>query len=563
MTERQTDGARAERAILGAVLLDNALWSQVAPLDSDDFSLQANGIIYSRMRDLLDTGRPVDEITLSAEIEQHGELDPIGGVAYLSSLIDGVVDRPSIEHYVKMIRGNAGARHVAHGTEAICELARKGASVTELRAHLVDLDRVAGQYESSDNIRQFPAVPELLNREIRGMDYLIQGLIPTQSLTLWAGIDGTAKTYLAQNLAIAVSTGGKFLGAQCRRMPVLYLDYENPDFAVRGRLELMGAKPNPNLKIWGTWLSEQPPQIGNQLLPTIAKEVQPLMIFDPFRYAHGAEENDSTEMMAVMKDLRACVVAGATVIILHHPAKAEGSTGRGSTAIRGAVDLAYMQELSDTTGLITLSCVKNRFGERPKLTIRPDFEEGTFELTDSPKFAKVMEDVDALAEIIRATPWLPQNQILERWSGNRNHGISLLKEYRGSRWKMVKEGRSFLYGPSVSESDTTADTDDTDSSGQGCSGDRYHSIPPLRGILRIPIPPGGTEDSDPSVSESDPVPIPIPQSCYTHPKNTSAWWTRPDGSAVCGLCHPSSNGKLFVLAGLQEQELDLYAREGN
>ena len=156
--------------------------------------------------------------------------------------------------------------------------------------------------------------------------------------------------------------------AQCtRRVTLLQVS------VVRSRLDLMGATPTPYLKCWGTWLPDQPPQVGNQLLLAITKEVQPLMIFDPFRYAHGAEENDSTEMMVVMRDLRACVTAGATVIIFHHPAKVEGSTGRGSTAIRGAVDLAYMQELSDETGLITLRCVKNRFGERPSLTIKPNF----------------------------------------------------------------------------------------------------------------------------------------------------------------------------------------------
>src|SRR5271154_5013585 len=98
----------AERSILGAVLLDNSLYDQAAEhLSSDHFSLDAHRRIYSRMRDLQETGRPVDMITLVEELDRRKEVEAIGGVAYLSSLIDGVPDRPSIEHYVRIVRNKA------------------------------------------------------------------------------------------------------------------------------------------------------------------------------------------------------------------------------------------------------------------------------------------------------------------------------------------------------------------------------------------------------------------------------------------------------------------------
>jgi len=86
------------------------------------------------------------------------------------------------------------------------------------------------------------------------------------------------------------------------------------------------------------------PQIGSEVLVGIAKKVG-LIVIDPFRYSHGADENDSTEMMGIMQQLRYCAVQGAAVVVLHHPAKREGSTGRGSSAIRGAADVALLQEL--------------------------------------------------------------------------------------------------------------------------------------------------------------------------------------------------------------------------
>ena len=63
--------------------------------------------IWSRMRDLQETGRRVDTITLIEELDRRREVEAIGGVAYLSSLIDGVPERPSIEDYIRIVRNKA------------------------------------------------------------------------------------------------------------------------------------------------------------------------------------------------------------------------------------------------------------------------------------------------------------------------------------------------------------------------------------------------------------------------------------------------------------------------
>jgi replicative DNA helicase len=97
----------AERSILGAILLESLLFDQAAELKPDDFSLDAHRRIFSRMRDLQDAGRPVDMITLAEELDRRKEIEAIGGVAYLSSLIDGLPERPSIEHYVRIVRNKA------------------------------------------------------------------------------------------------------------------------------------------------------------------------------------------------------------------------------------------------------------------------------------------------------------------------------------------------------------------------------------------------------------------------------------------------------------------------
>jgi replicative DNA helicase len=100
----------AERSILGAILMETLLFDQAAELKPDDFSLDAHRRIFSRMRDLQDSGRPVDMITLAEELDRRKEVEAIGGVAYLSSLIDGLPERPSIEHYVRIVRNKSQLR---------------------------------------------------------------------------------------------------------------------------------------------------------------------------------------------------------------------------------------------------------------------------------------------------------------------------------------------------------------------------------------------------------------------------------------------------------------------
>ena len=110
----------AERSILGAILLDNNLQDQAATvLVPDDFSLDGHRRIYSRMMELSDSARPIDIITLTEELHRHKELESVGGVAYIASLTDGVPRRPSIEHYVKIVRDKALLRGVIHAASGI------------------------------------------------------------------------------------------------------------------------------------------------------------------------------------------------------------------------------------------------------------------------------------------------------------------------------------------------------------------------------------------------------------------------------------------------------------
>lgn len=295
-------------------------------------------------------------------------------------------------------------------------------------------------------------VPDIITMDIEPPEYLVPALgIPRNSIALWTATDGVGKTFLAEAMAIAVSRGDFFLGMRCRQASVLYIDLENPNFEVQTRIHKMReVTANPNLRVWGTWCLEQPPQAGSDYLLEVAEKFQPLIVIDPLRYFHGGDENDSSIMSGVMQYLRACAVYGCAVVLLHHPAKTEGSTGRGSGAIRGACDLAFLHKLKPDTDLITLTIDKNRFGARRTFTIRADFENGTFETTDSPYVTQQNTDTANLSAIITQTPGLSQNAITKQSGMQRKRCVDLLRQGNGIHWR-EKDGSSMrspvLYYP--------------------------------------------------------------------------------------------------------------------
>jgi replicative DNA helicase len=102
-----------ERSILGAVLLDNTTLHQALEvLNRDDFYLDAHRRIFEKMTVLFEKDRPIDPITLREELERSGELEQIGGVSYIASLLDGTPYLRNIEHYAKIVRDKSLLRRL-------------------------------------------------------------------------------------------------------------------------------------------------------------------------------------------------------------------------------------------------------------------------------------------------------------------------------------------------------------------------------------------------------------------------------------------------------------------
>lgn len=114
----------AERMILGVILLDNVTINQaVEHLKPDDFFLPSHRRIFDKMVKLYEQGQGIDPLTLQEELRRAGELDQIGGPAYIASLFDGVPRFSNIESYVKIVKGKGMLRKLIGAGNQVMQMA--------------------------------------------------------------------------------------------------------------------------------------------------------------------------------------------------------------------------------------------------------------------------------------------------------------------------------------------------------------------------------------------------------------------------------------------------------
>jgi AAA domain-containing protein len=313
-----------------------------------------------------------------------------------------------------------------------------------------DPDR-GGREGGAAKILDLPDVPDLLALPVEPISWLVDRMIPRAAVTLVAGEPGSYKSWLALRLGRSVAEGAAFLERACPALPVLYLDRENPQAVVRERMAVLGIRSAERLRVWGGWLEDAPPGIGDARLLQIARRWKPLILFDSFIRFHECDENSATEMAPVMGELRALAHAGATVVALHHRAKSEASRYRGSSDILGGVDVAFAVSRDRDAGLVKLQCFKSRFASEFSITLRPELESnGDFALADPPAVSREGSDVEALRRLISTEPGLSQREVVRRAGLPQSRGIELLRREEGRAWRTKRgsHGAIRYYPPS-------------------------------------------------------------------------------------------------------------------
>jgi len=214
----------AERSVLGAILIHNdAFNSAVEVIDSGDFFRDAHRRIFDKMVRLQERGDAIDLVTLKEELTRSGELDEVGGPAYISALVDGVPRSTNVEHYARIIKEKSTLRNLIYSANKIlanaydaeeeadtildqAESAIFAIADKKIRDGFVSLKDLA---ESSlDTIEKLASRKELVTGVPTGftdLDEMTSGLQPSD-IVIVAARPSMGKTSLVLNMAQHVGT---------------------------------------------------------------------------------------------------------------------------------------------------------------------------------------------------------------------------------------------------------------------------------------------------------------------------------------------------------------------
>jgi replicative DNA helicase len=112
----------AEQSIIGAILIDNnALPRALEILEPDDFYKLSNRKIFYAMTELFDRNEPIDLITLTDYLGKKDELEAVGGISYLSSVVNMIPTAANVKYHCHIVREKALLRGLLRSANEIAD----------------------------------------------------------------------------------------------------------------------------------------------------------------------------------------------------------------------------------------------------------------------------------------------------------------------------------------------------------------------------------------------------------------------------------------------------------
>jgi replicative DNA helicase len=216
----------AEESVLGAVLLSgDAANAALETLHSEDFYKPSHQQVFEIIRHLFDSNEPIDAVTVSEGLRRDGSLDRMGGIDFLTNLIDSVPSTSNVEYYAGIVEEHSLRRRLmkvggdisviaGQMTEPIAEVVDKAEQAVFAVAErqvgdgLQAIDDLLGPaIEKAEELQRSGAAVTGISTGFRDLDKKLAGLHPT-NLIIVAARPGMGKSALALNMAQNVALNG-------------------------------------------------------------------------------------------------------------------------------------------------------------------------------------------------------------------------------------------------------------------------------------------------------------------------------------------------------------------
>ena len=100
-----------EQGVLGAILLENeALMRVLDILNERDFYQEGHRWIFQTMLELFEENIPIDLLTVTERLRKNERLERVGGVSYLTELVELVPTAANVAYHARMVRDKAVLR---------------------------------------------------------------------------------------------------------------------------------------------------------------------------------------------------------------------------------------------------------------------------------------------------------------------------------------------------------------------------------------------------------------------------------------------------------------------
>jgi AAA domain len=224
----------------------------------------------------------------------------------------------------------------------------------------------------------FTAVGDSLRAGLKPIQWLVRNYVEADSLALMFGDPGCGKSFAAIDLACCIATGTPWHANRTNPGAVFYIAGEGQNGLMR-RFAAWSQHNDIPLSGVPLFVGHRPAQLVNAgaaaEVANAVEEMQAasghkpaLIVVDTLARNFGGDENSQEDMGAFIANLdnflRKSGEWDATVLVVHHSGHADKARGRGSSALKGAVDAEYSLT-KDESGVVRMEATKMKDAEQP------------------------------------------------------------------------------------------------------------------------------------------------------------------------------------------------------